>query len=81
MNKEEMLQKIYGTIAYYMSCAIKEPSIGEEYKRKTAGVLNVRSVTDLIEQEEFQRMNDLLWHAPKSLFWYANKKAGGWYEL
>lgn len=79
MNKEEMLEKIYGTIAYYMSCAVKDERIKEEYQLKTAGVLNVRSITDLIEQEEFHRMNDLLWHSPKSLYWYANKKSGNWY--
>ena len=79
MNKEEMLEKRYGTIAYYMSCAVKDESIREEYQFKAAGVLNVRSITDLIEQEEFYLMNDLLYHSPKSLYWYANKKSGNWY--
>lgn len=81
MNKEEMLKKMYGTIAYYMSCAVKDERIREEYQLKAAGVINVRSITDLISQEEFKRMNNMLWYTPKALFRYANEMCGNWYEL
>ena len=81
MNKEEMLENFYGTIAYYMNCAIKDESIKREYQLKAVGAINARNMINLIGHKTFSFMTRLVWENPKMLFRYANERCGNWYEL
>lgn len=81
MNKEEMLENFYGTIAYYMNCAIKDETIKREYQLKAVGAINARNRVNLIGYKTFAFMTRLVWKDPKALFRYANEMCGNWYEL
>ena len=76
-----MLENFYGTIAYYMNCAIKDESIKREYQLKAVGAINARNRVNLIGHEKFAFMTRLVWENPKVLFRYANELCGNWYEL
>lgn len=81
MNREEMLENFYGTIAYYMNCAIKDETIMREYQLKAVGAINARNRVNLIGHEKFEFRTHLVWENPKMLFRYANERCGNWYEL
>lgn len=81
MNKEKMLENFYGTIAYYMNCAIKDETIKRDYQLKAVGAINVASMIGLISEDKFSFMVRLVWENIKVLFRYANERCGGWYAL
>ena len=81
MNKEEMLENFYGTLAYYMSCAVKDETLKREYQLKAVGAINVMNRVNLIGHKTFQFLTRLAVEDPKALFRYANERCGGWYEL
>lgn len=81
MNKVEMVEKLYGDVAFFCKMAIKNPSLRSSYCHKAAGVLHAMESVNLISIREFCFTIELLWNNTNSRFNYANDKAGYIYEI